>query len=361
MLSGDNFLRESTPVPIIQSEVSGVIRAALDVMGGDNAPAEIVTGGLLAVNELPDLQLILVGPQAVLEKHLAGKSFPTERVKLVHAPEVITADEAPVFAVRRKKESSMIKAIQMVRDGEADVMLSAGNTGALMAGSLLITGRIEGVERPALTVVAPTFKGGNVVLLDVGANMDAKAEHLLHYGLMGKIYAREVLGKNGPSVALLNVGQEKIKGNEQVKKAYSLMQDYLPGFAGNVEARDVLYGVADVVICDGFAGNIMLKTIEGVASGIFATLKEVFTASPVTKLAAAILLPALKKARAKLDYAEYGGAPLLGVAVACIKCHGSSKARAIRSAIVTQAYRYVLHNVSGQIRQEMARLAGRHD
>ncbi|NLM45615.1 MAG: phosphate acyltransferase PlsX [Firmicutes bacterium] len=336
------------------------MRAALDAMGGDNAPAEIIAGGLLAVNELPDLQLFLVGPQDVLEKHLAGKSFPAERVKMVHAPEVIGADEAPVLAVRRKKDSSMMKAIMMVHDGEADVMLSAGNTGALMAGSLLITGRLEGVERPALTVVAPTFQGGNVVLLDMGANMDAKAEHLLHYGLMGKIYAREVLGKKNPSVALLNVGQERIKGSEQVKKAYSLMQDYLPGFAGNVEAREVLYGAADVVICDGFAGNIMLKAIEGVAAGIFATLKEAFTASVFTKLAAAVLLPALKKARAKLDYAEYGGAPLLGVAGACIKCHGSSEARAIRSAIVTQAYRYVLHDVGGQIRQEMAGLAKSH-
>ncbi|NLP37225.1 MAG: phosphate acyltransferase PlsX [Firmicutes bacterium] len=333
------------------------MRLALDTMGGDHAPAEIITGGLRAVQDLDDLQLYLVGPEDILQIHLQGKSYPKDRVKLVHAPEVITNDDAPVMAVRRKRNSSMMTALTMVKENKADVMASAGNTGALMAGAVLITKRLPGIERPALTVVAPTFNGDNVVLLDMGANMDAKADHLLQYGIMGKIYAREVLQKESPRVALLNVGVEEIKGNEQVKKAYQLLQENLPEFAGNIEARDVLQGEADVVVCDGFVGNILLKTIEGVASGLFALLKDAFAQNLKNKIGAALLLPELKQVRAKLDYAEYGGAPLLGVGCACIKCHGSSDARAVHNAIVSQAYRFVRQDVNGQIKKELTDLS----
>jgi phosphate acyltransferase len=254
-----------------------------------------------------------------------------------------------VLAVRRKKDSSMLTAIRMVQEGRADAAVSAGNTGALMAGGLLVTGRLGGVERPALTIVAPTFNGDNVVLLDVGANMDAKAEHLYHYAIMGNIYAREVLQKAAPRIALLNVGSEENKGNEQVKKAYELLQERLENFSGNVEARDILYGAADVVICDGFVGNILLKAIEGLSAGIFGALREAFTANLKSKVAAAMLMPELKGLKKKLDYAEYGGAPLLGLNGVIIKSHGSSNARAIRSAIVTQACRFARQDVNGQI------------
>jgi glycerol-3-phosphate acyltransferase PlsX len=318
-------------------------------MGGDHAPNEVIQGGLVAVSEVNDLHLILVGQEDVLKKQLLGKSFPADRVEIVHAPLVIEADDAPVLAVRRKKDSSMMTAIRMVKDGQADAVVSAGNTGALMAGGLLVIGRLGGIERPALTVVAPTFNGDNVVLLDVGANMDAKAEHLYHYAIMGNIYAREVLQKAVPRVGLLNVGTEENKGNDQVRKAYELLQDRLGNFHGNVEARDILDGAADVVVCDGFVGNILLKTVEGLSAGIFGALREAFTANLKSKVAAAVLLPELRGLKKRLDYAEYGGAPFLGIDGIVIKCHGSSNARAIRSAIVTQACRFARQDVNGQI------------
>lgn len=331
-----------------------MIRVALDAMGGDHAPHEVVQGGLAAVNELKDLHLSLIGPQDVLARQLAGKSYPRERLTIIHAPEIIAADDAPVLAVRRKKESSMMTAIRLVKEGNADAAVSAGNTGALMAGSLLVAGRLGGIDRPALTIVAPTFNGDNIVLMDVGANMDAKEEHLYHYALMGKIYAREVLEKASPRVALLNVGTEESKGNDQVRKAYDLIKERMPNFAGNVEARDILNGAADVVVCDGFVGNILLKSIEGLSAGIFSALKEAFTANLKSKMAAALLMPELRGLKTRLDYREYGGAPLLGIDGIIIKCHGSSNARAIRSAIVTQAYRSARQDINGKILAELS-------
>lgn len=330
-----------------------MIRVALDAMGGDHAPHEVVQGGLAALAELDSLHLFLVGQQDVLLKQLSGKSYPKDRLEIIHAPEVIMADEAPVLAVRRKKESSMMIAIRMVKEGKADAVVSAGNTGALMAGSLLIVGRLGGIERPALTIVAPTFTGGNVIILDVGANMDAKAEHLCHYALMGNIYAREVLEKKAPRVALLNVGTEEGKGNEQVRNAYELFKRRLESFNGNIEARDVLSGSADVVVCDGFVGNILLKAVEGLSAGIFGVLKEAFTVNFKSKVAAALLMPELRGLKRRFDYAEYGGAPLLGIDGIIIKSHGSSNGRAIRSAIVTQAYRFARQDVNSQILTEL--------
>jgi phosphate acyltransferase len=331
-----------------------MIRVALDAMGGDHAPIEVVKGGLMALAEVTDLHLSLVGPEDVLKKILIGQSYPAERLEIIHASEKILADDAPVLAVRRKKDSSMMTAIRMVKEGQANAAVSAGNTGALMAGGLLMAGRLGVIERPALTVVAPTFNGGNAVLLDVGANMDAKAEHLYDYAVMGNIYAREVLQKSAPRVGLLNVGTEDNKGNDQVRKAYELLRGRLDNFCGNVEARDVLNGAADVVVCDGFVGNILLKTIEGLSSAIFAAMKEAFTANLKSKMAAALLMPELKGMKKRLDYAEYGGAPLLGLNGVIIKSHGSSNARAIRSAIVTQACRFSRQDVNGQIQKALA-------
>lgn len=336
-------------------EVNILIRVALDAMGGDHAPLEIIRGGLDAALELDSLFLYLIGPEDVLKKHLAGQSYPKDRVEIIHAPTEVTADEAPVMAVRRKKDSSMMRAIAMMKDGQADAAVSAGNTGALMAGSLLMAGRLDGIERPALTIVAPTFNGDNVVIMDVGANMDAKAEHLARFALMGRLYAREVLEKPSPRVALLNVGIEENKGNDQIKKAYEMITASVEGFTGNVEARDVLNGAADVVVCDGFTGNILLKAVEGMVTDIFGALKDVFSANWKNRLAAAVLLPDLKKLKKKLDYAEYGGAPLLGINGITVKCHGSSKARAVRSGIM-QAYRFARQDVNGQIRSELEKL-----
>lgn len=334
-----------------------MIRIALDVMGGDHAPGEVVTGGLQAAGDVEDLHLLLVGPKDLLTPYLADGNLPRERIEIIDALEVIGPDEAPVLAVRRKKKSSMITAVQLVKDGQADAVVSAGNTGALMAAGLLVIGRMAGIERPALTAVIPAFGGGGTVLLDVGANMDARAEQLFQYAIMGKIYAREVLGRPKPSVALLNVGTEEGKGNEQVKQAFELLRDRLDGFSGNVEARDIFLGTADVVVCDGFVGNIMLKAVEGVSLGIFNALQEAFTADLRGKLGAALLLPKLRGLKKRMDYAEYGGAPLLGIDGVCIKSHGSSKARAIYSAIVRQAYPFVRQNVNEQIRNQLAALS----
>ncbi len=333
-----------------------MIKVALDVMGGDHAPQAVIEGGLLALAELADLHISFVGPQAVLGKYLDSNKYDQKRAALIQAEEIVADDEAPVLAVRRKKKSSMMVALQMLREKKVDAVVSAGNTGALMAGSILLTGRVKGIERPALTIVLPTFEGGNVVLLDVGANMDAKAEHLLHYAIMGKIYAQKVLGKAAARVGLLNVGSEEIKGNEQVKKAYQLLKEKLPGFTGNVEARYVLAGAADVIVCDGFVGNILLKTLEGLVAGLFGSLKEAMMADLKGKVAASLLRPELSKLKASLDYTEYGGAPLLGAAGVCIKAHGSSNARAIRSAIVNQAYQYARQNVNELIERELSAL-----
>jgi glycerol-3-phosphate acyltransferase PlsX len=337
-------------------EVKLLIRIALDVMGGDFAPAEVIQGGLQALTEKEDLQMLLVGQEEVLADYLSKVSFPRERVETIHAPDVITCDEAPVLAVRRKKNSSMIKALHLVKEGKADAVVSAGNTGALMAGSLLVVGRMEGIERPAFPIVIPTFNGGHCTLLDVGANMDAKAENLVQYAIMGRIYAREIMGSTLPRVALLNVGVEENKGNEQTRQAFEQLKGFLEGFAGNVEARDVFFGAADVVVCDGFVGNILLKTVEGFSAGVFGYLREALSSNLRSKLGAALILPQMRKLKDRLDYAEYGGAPLLGVNGVCVKSHGSSKARAIRSSIINQAYRLAEQGVNEQIRVQLAGL-----
>ncbi len=342
-------------------EVNSLLTIALDAMGGDHAPREIIEGGLLAVDEIEDMRLLLVGQEERISACIEGYNYPVGRVEIIHAPEVVLADDSPVLAVRRKKNSSMMTAIRLVSEGRADAMVSAGNTGALMAGSLLIVGRIKGIDRPALTIIVPCFNGGNAVLLDVGANMDASPQHLMQYALMGKIYAREVLGKESPRVALLNVGTEDNKGNEQTKNTYSGLKSRFDGFAGNIEARDIFFGAADVVICDGFVGNILLKTTEGLVEGIFSSLREVFSRDLRSKLGAALLLPQLRSFKKSLDYAEYGGAPLLGVDGVCIKSHGTSTARAIRSTLVNQAYRYTRQRVNDQIRSELSTLQPRED
>ncbi len=334
-----------------------MVRIALDAMGGDHAPGEVLRGGLLAAEEMEDLHLLLVGQQEKLVKYLDSAEYPRERVEIVSAPEVISGDEPPALAVRKKKNASLTTAVRLVREGMADAAVSAGSTGALMAAGLLLLGRMADIERPALSACLPAFNGDNVVLLDVGANMDATAEQLLQYAVMGSVYAREILGKSEPQVALLNVGTEEGKGNEQVREAYSLLKGRLPGFMGNVEARDIFAGTVDVVVCDGFVGNILLKATEGLSAGIFGALREAFTADLRGKTGAALLAPKLASLKKRMDYSEYGGAPLLGVDGICVKSHGSSKAQAIRSAIVRQAYRSVKLNINEQIRKQLLAFA----
>ncbi|MFD0959439.1 phosphate acyltransferase PlsX [Paenibacillus chungangensis] len=307
------------------------MRIAIDAMGGDHAPGLIVAGALEAAREWPDTELLLVGDPAAIEP-LLGEGKPAN-VKVVEAAEVIRPEDEPVRAVRRKKGASMVVAGRLVKEKEADAMLSAGNTGALMATGLLVVGRLEGIERPALAPMMPTMDDIGVLALDLGANMDAKPEHLLQYAIMGSLYRAKVHGMDQPRVGLLNVGTEAKKGNETMKAAYDLLSEAPIHFIGNVESRDVLNRNCDVLICDGFAGNIMLKAMEGAAGTIFTALKDAFGQSIMTKLAAAIMLPRLKALKKKMDYKEHGGAPLLGLNGLVVKCHGSSDIVAVKNAV----------------------------
>lgn len=307
------------------------VRIAIDAMGGDHAPGLIVQGALEAAALWPDTELLLVGDTSVIEPLMKGKK--PNNVVICHADEVIGPDDEPVKAVRRKKGASMVVAGQLVREKQADAMLSAGNTGALMATGLLIVGRMDGIERPALAPMMPTMDDVGVLALDLGANMDARPEHLLQYAIMGSIYRAKVHGLDKPRVGLLNVGTEAKKGNEISKAAYELLEQAPVHFIGNVEARDVLSRNCDVLVCDGFAGNIMLKAMEGAAGMIFSSLKEAFGHSIMTKLAAAIMLPKLRTLKNKMDYKEHGGAPLLGLNGLVVKCHGSSDVVAVKNAV----------------------------
>ncbi|SFA74675.1 MULTISPECIES: phosphate acyltransferase PlsX [unclassified Bacillus (in: firmicutes)] len=321
------------------------MRLAIDAMGGDHAPKEIVLGAMKAVAAFPDVHITLVGDEKKIKEYLNHD----ERITVHHTDEVILGTDEPVRAVRRKKNASMVLAAQLVTDGLADACISAGNTGALMAAGLFVVGRIEGIDRPALSPTLPTIGGEGFLLLDVGANVDAKPEHLLQYAIMGSIYCEKVRGVTNPRVGLLNIGTEEKKGNELTKQAFDLIKQANLNFVGNVEARDLLDGVADVVVTDGFTGNMVLKTVEGTALSVFKMLKGALTSSLKSKVAAAILKPDLVQLKSKMDYSEYGGAGLFGLKAPVIKAHGSSNAQAIYSAI-RQAREMVGNDVSGLIK-----------
>ena len=306
------------------------MRIAVDAMGGDHAPEEIIKGVLIAAEKNPEVQLILVGQKERILPFLTGVK--PKNISLYEATEVITMDEHPANAVRKKKDSSIVVATRLVKLGEADAVVSAGSTGAQMASALLGLGRIKGIERPAIATILPTPEGGKLIL-DVGANMDATPEQLSQYALMGSIYAEKILKIPKPRVGLLNVGSEEGKGNDLTQKAYGLLKGAQLNFIGNVEGRDVPYGRADVVVCEGFVGNILLKTAEGLAGVLFQQIKEKITSTTVRKLGALAVKPGLKEIAQMMDYAEYGGAPLLGVNGISIICHGSSNAKAILNAI----------------------------
>lgn len=328
------------------------MRIAIDAMGGDHAPKSTVEGALAAAKEWNDIEIILVGDQGQLEPLLKGLEIPVN-LRIHHAAEVIEADDEPVRAVRRKKDASMVVAGRLVRENEAEAMISAGNTGALMTTGLLVVGRMNGIERPALAPMIPTVDERGVLALDLGANMDAKPEHLAQYALMGSIYREKVHGIRSPRVGLLNVGTEEMKGNELTKAAYPLIQQLPVNFVGNVESRDILTGACDVLVCDGFAGNILLKSLEGTAGTIFSILKQEFSKSLKNKLAAALLMPSLRGLKKTLDYKEHGGAPLLGLSGLVVKGHGSSDGEAIKNAI-RQARTAIQSRLTESISQEIS-------
>ena len=327
------------------------MKLAVDGMGGDNAPQAIVEGVLMALEDFPKIEIQLYGDEQKMAPYLKQHN----RLEVIHCTEVVEAEDDPARAVRRKKDSSMARMLEAVAEGRAEACLSAGNTGALMAGGLFKVGRIDGVARPALATTLPTMNGDGFLMLDLGANADAKPENLLQYAIMGDIYVKQVRGQKAPRVGLLNIGTEDKKGNELTKAAFTLLKEADFNFEGNVEARELLNGVADVVVTDGFTGNMVLKTIEGTAGTLFKMLKETFFATTKTKIAALLVKNDLKQLKDKMDYTEYGGAALFGLKSPVIKAHGSSNPRAIYSAI-RQATIMVEHKVCETIAEKIAQM-----
>jgi glycerol-3-phosphate acyltransferase PlsX len=325
---------------------------AVDAMGGDNAPGEIIKGCLMAVQEMKDVRILLSGTTEAVEKVVAG----AERIEFIPASEIIDPHEAPLLAVRRKHDASMVKCALAVKEGRAQAMVSAGSTGAILACGILRIGRIHGIDRPALAPVLPGMKKP-FLLIDSGANVDCQSEHLRQFGLMGSVYMEKVLGVEEPCVMLANIGEEPEKGSRLYKEAHQLMAAQTAyRFAGNIEGREIPTGAADVVVADGFDGNLLLKYTEGMAVALTGMLKAEMLSSTRTKLGALLVKPALRAFKKRLDYEQYGGAPLLGVAGAVVKAHGSSNAVAIMNA-VRQARRMLEGDVVGMISRGLSEFA----
>lgn len=307
------------------------VTIAIDAMGGDHAPKEIIKGAVQAALGC-DARLIVVGDKAIIERYLRRITQRVD-VEIVHAPERIQMGENPAAAIRKKRESSIVVAAELVRDGRANALVSAGSTGASMAVASLILGRAPGIDRPGIATILPTA-AGQTILLDVGANVDSSVENLVQFAIMGSIYSRDVLGVHLPRVGLLSIGEEPSKGNEQVKAAHKALAALDLNFIGNVEGRPLFEGVADVVVCDGFVGNVALKVAEGVVELLLKVAKDTLWRRNLWyRLLLMGMAPGLRKFQKQLDWMEYGGAPLLGVNGVCIICHGSSKAKAIERAV----------------------------
>jgi glycerol-3-phosphate acyltransferase PlsX len=329
-------------------------KIAIDAMGGDFAPSHPVAGAVLAAREY-GAHLILVGRRDAIEPELAKHRAAGLSIEIVHASEAVAMDESPVTAFRRKKDSSIRVAATLVRDGQAAGVVSAGNTGAVMTTVKMICGVLEGVERPALCAVVPNLKGSSV-WLDIGANIDCRPEHLVQFAIMGHLYSREVLGVRNPRVGLMSIGEEDSKGNEVTREAFRILKETPLNFIGNVEGRDIFNGKTDVIVCDGFIGNVSLKAVESAAEAILHFMKEEISKSLLAKLGYVLARPAFRNFRKKVDYAEYGGVPLLGVRGAAIICHGGSSVRAIKNA-VRVTLDFVRNRVNDRIHEEILTIA----
>ncbi len=309
------------------------IRVVLDAMGGDNGCAAMVDGAIQAVKDNSNVDVILVGQEEVVRAELGKYTYPEAQIKIVHASEVIETGEPPVLAIRRKKGSSIVVGLNLVKKGEADAFVSAGSTGAVLVGGQLIVGRIKGVERPPLGVLIPTTKGVSL-LVDNGANVDARASHLVQFAKMGSIYMENVVGIKNPRVSIVNVGVEEEKGNALVKETFPLLKECDDiNFTGNIEAREIPHGGADVIVCEGFTGNVILKLYEGVGSALIGEVKKGMTSTIRSTIGALLVKPALKKTLKRFDAAEYGGAPMLGLNGLVVKTHGSSTAKEVKNTI----------------------------
>ena len=310
------------------------VRVAVDAMGGDNAPKEVIKGAVEAVNAKEEIQLILVGVEDKIKQELANYTYPKERIRVVHATEIITTEESPVMAIRKKKDSSIVVAMNMVKNKEADAFVSAGSSGAILAGGQLIVGRIKGIERPPLAPLIPTEKGVSL-LIDCGANVDARASHLVQFAKMGSIYMEYVVGIKNPKVAIVNIGAEEEKGNALVKETFPLLKQCPEiNFIGSIEAREIPSGYADVIVCEAFVGNVILKLYEGVGSTFKKMVINALKSTTLSKIGALFVKSAVKDTLKSFDASDYGGAPLLGLNGLVVKTHGNAKMKEIRNSIM---------------------------
>lgn len=309
-------------------------RVAVDAMGGDNAPCEIVKGAVEAVNESKNIKIYLTGREDIVKQELSKYTYDADRIEVVNATEVIETAEPPVMAIRKKKDSSIVVGMNLVKDGTCDAIVSAGSSGAILVGGQLIVGRIKGIERPPLAPLIPTEKGCSL-LIDCGANVDARPSHLVQFAKMGSVYMESVMGVDKPRVAIVNIGAEEEKGNALVKETFPLLKNCPEiNFIGSIEARDIPTGYADVIVCEAFAGNIILKMYEGVGATLLKKVKGSLMSSLRTKIGALLIKPALKETLKGFSLEEYGGAPLLGLNGLVVKTHGSSKSIEIKNSIL---------------------------
>ena len=327
------------------------MKIILDGMGGDNAPFSVVEGAVLASRETQH-HICIIGQEELIIPELKKYKYESEKISVINATQVISNDDAPVRAVRSKKDSSIVKGNNMVKNGEGDIFISAGSTGALLAGGLFILGRIQGIDRPALASVYPIVGGIPSLLVDAGANADCKPNNLLEFGIMGNIYMEKVIGRKDPKVGLVNIGAEAAKGSTLTKAAYDLLEQSHLNFIGNVEAREVPKGACDVIVTDGFTGNVLLKLTEGLAWNILQVIKKKFTDGVKAKLGAALLIDKMTELKQEFDYSEYGGAPILGVRGPIVKMHGSSNANAVKNTIL-KGIPYVCENVVDTIQNSV--------
>lgn len=326
------------------------VKIAVDCMGGDNAPGDIVKGCVNALKSDNDI-LVLVGREEAIKTELNKYKYDEKRIEVVCADEVIENDEVPTSAIRRKKNSSMVVGLNLVKDGKADAFISAGNTGALLTGATVIVGRIKGVERPCLATLIPTEKGPSL-LMDVGANTDCKPNYIAQFAKMGSVYYENILGVKNPKVGIVNIGIEEEKGNTVTKEAHQLLKETDLNFIGNAEARDLLTHAADVYVCDGFVGNIILKFGEGMAFTLFRLIKKALLSTLLGKIGAALSIKNLKGLMKEMDYSEVGGAPFLGLNSLVVKAHGASDAKAVVGA-VNQCRTFIKNDIVNKIYEKM--------
>ena len=326
------------------------VKVAVDAMGGDNAPGEIVKGAVEAIQAEKKIKVYLVGKEEQIKAELSRYTYPEEQVEVVNATEVIAMAEPPVAAIRSKKDSSIVKGLYMVREGRCDAFVSAGSTGAVLAGGQVIVGRSKGVERPPLAPLIPTEKGASL-LIDCGANVDAKPSQLVQFAKMGSIYMENVMGIKNPRVGIVNIGAEEEKGNALVKETFPMLKECSDiNFIGSIEARDIPAGAADVVVCEAFVGNVVLKLYEGVGSTLIKKVKGGMMVNLRSKIGALLVKPALKQTLKAFDLEQYGGAPLLGLKGLVVKTHGSSKAVEIKNTIL-QCVTFKEQDINGKIRK----------